>query len=115
MRRRSTVALLAALMVMAMTLGASAAFAGEMTGNGKDLWTSGDFNSEHHTLHGKSICAFSGQNDGFHHEELEEFPGDELNRVQAWGQIPKADREFLTFIGHNPGVACRGNAEPPPE
>ena len=66
MRRRSTVALLAALMVMAMTLGASAAFAGEITGNGTPLWT-GDNplpTDDHHTLNGKSLCAFSGQEDG---------------------------------------------------
>lgn len=114
MKRRSIVALFAALLVMALTLGASAAFAGEMTGNGKPLWTSGDFTSEHHTLHGKSLCAFSGQNDGFHYPDLAEFPGDENNRVQSWGQIPKEDRdEFPDYL--HPGNACNPNGEFPPE
>jgi hypothetical protein len=102
-------------MVMAMTLGASAAVAGEMTGNGTPLWTSGDFDSEHHTLHGKSLCAFSGQNDGFHHEELveEEIPGDADARVQSWGQIPKQVRDTFPSYEH-PGNACNPNGVFPP-
>jgi hypothetical protein len=54
MRRRSIVALLATLMVMTMTLGASAAFAGEKTGNG-DPTAAPD--------HGNSECLYSGLED----------------------------------------------------
>ena len=84
--------------------GASAAFAGEVTGNGKPLWTNTtDWNADH-TLHGASACAFSGQ------EDLQ-FPANpdydpNAGHSQSWGQIPKADRDFLTTIGQNPGIAC---------
>ena len=66
MKRRSTVALLAALMVMAMTLGAGAAFAGEVKGPPgpggaeggatpvADFWSGGG---------AASICSFSGLTD----------------------------------------------------
>jgi hypothetical protein len=85
--------------------GASAAFAGEVTGNGKPLWTNtSDWNVPEHTLHGASACAFSGQ------EDLQ-FPASpdydpNAGHAQSWGQIPKADRDFLTMIGSNPGIAC---------
>ncbi|MDH3615228.1 MAG: hypothetical protein OEQ90_02030 [Gammaproteobacteria bacterium] len=71
--------------------GSSAAFAGEITGNGKVL-----------TVNGKSMCAFSGQQDD-PVEDAGFFKGD---RVQNWGQIPKAFRDFLTSVGSNPGNAC---------
>ena len=85
-------------------LGSSTAFAGEITGNGKVLTTSP------HTLHGRSICAFSGQEDlQFLDEEgnplAEPHKGDP-SHAQSWGQIPKDVRDFLTTIGSNPGVAC---------
>ena len=52
MKRPTLIVLLALLMVMAMVLAASPAFAGEMTGNGKPLWTSGEYSPlSHHTLH----------------------------------------------------------------
>ena len=99
MRRRTIVALLATLLVMAMTLGASAAFAGEITGNGKSLKNADE------TLNGHSACAFSGQNDTFTGD-----PGvpdeDGFYRTQSWGQIPKEGKAFLTSIGENPGIAC---------
>jgi hypothetical protein len=65
MRRPTLIALLAALMVMAMALGASAALAGEVTGDGKVLWYPGEINDglKHHELHGESDCAFSGLED----------------------------------------------------
>ena len=105
--RRLLVVALAVLMVMGMV--ASAAFAGEVTGNGKDLST-GSFlvdGVEHHTLHGKSACAFSGLEDW---ASAEPQPNGEILVVpgvtQSWGQIPKADRDFLTSIGMSPGQAC---------
>jgi len=80
-----------------LSMGTGAALAGEITGNGK--WIAG---SKDAPLNGNSECAYSGQQDdaaadaGF-------FRGD---RVQSWGQIPKAFRDFLKSIGSNPGVAC---------
>ena len=76
-------------------VGASAAFAGEITGNGKVTGAPGHANSE---------CSFSGLEDG-----SEGTPGGPGNPPQNWGQIPKADRDFLTSIGVNPGVACNGH------
>jgi len=71
MRRRSTVALLAALMVMAMTLGASAALAGEVNGNGDETAAK---------YHGRSACLYSGLEDG-------PF---EPGTVQNWGHTKDA-------------------------
>ena len=74
-------------------LAASAAFAGEVDGKGNPV-PGGE--------NGRSECSYSGQQDdaaadaGF-------FKGD---RVQNWGQIPKAFRDFLKSIKSNPGVAC---------
>lgn len=93
--------------VVVLSLGAGAVFAGEMTGNGKSLkiedskWGTG--------LHGRSFCAFSGQNDEYH--EL----GTQYPRVQSWGQIPKAMRDAFGPLGYHPGRACNPNYGPPPE
>lgn len=72
---------------------AGAAFAGEITGNGKSL----------QPLHARSWCAFSG---------LDDADDDGFDRTQSWGQIPKAEREFLTEIGFSPGVACNAHLNP---
>ena len=90
--------------VSVVGLSSSAAFAGEITGNGKSLQT-GD-----HTLHGRSLCAFSGQEDlQFQDEEgnplAEPHKGDP-GHAQSWGQIPKEFRDFLATIGEHPGTAC---------
>jgi hypothetical protein len=72
-----------------------AAFAGEITGNGK--WIAG---SPDAPLNGKSECAFSGQQDD---------PGEPPFRgliAQSWGQIPKTVRDVLTVMGLNPGISC---------
>lgn len=88
-----------------LSLSASAAFAGEVTGNGTPLWTNGTDWSGHHTLHGKSLCAFSGQEDN-QFEASPNYSAD-AGHAQSWGQIPKADRDFLTSVLHlNPGIAC---------
>ena len=96
------------------TLGASTAFAGEFTGNGRSLhvdgggkWGTG--------LHARSECAFSGQEDlqfvddnDVPHATTKGEPG----HAQSWGQIPKEGdfgRDFLTSIGSNPGIACNPN------
>ncbi|MBA2720211.1 MAG: hypothetical protein H0U52_13375 [Chloroflexi bacterium] len=91
-----------AAVVLAMSAGA--AMAGEVTGNGKPLWTNGDVWGVEHTLHGKSLCAFSGQED-------DQFPASPFysataGHAQSWGQIPKVFRDELTVAGFNPGIAC---------
>jgi hypothetical protein len=78
-------------------LGGSAVLAGEITGSGKPL-----------TMHGRSECSFSGQ------EDLQyTWEGTTLTitrgspaHAQSWGQIPKATRDFLATIGLHPGMAC---------
>ena len=109
MTRRLLIAFCAA--VFAIGIGASAAYAGEVTGNGKSLhvqsskWGTG--------LHARSFCAFSGQEDlqFFVDEEGDTIPkvpatkGDP-GHSQSWGQIPKDTRDFLTTIGLQPGTAC---------
>jgi hypothetical protein len=77
-------------------LGSTGTFAGEITGNGKDLRDS-DGN-----LNGRSECAFSGQQDDAA-ADAGEFKGD---RTQSWGQLPNAIKHFLQSIGFTPGVAC---------
>lgn len=77
-----------------LCMGSSAAFGGEITGNGKSL------KNDDGTLNGKSECAFSGRED---EPDSGEFKG---SIAQSWGQLPKAVRDFLTSIGFNPGVAC---------
>lgn len=90
MRRWLLTAVLAALMVVAS---ASAAFAGEITGNGKTL----------EPLHANSICAYSGLND-YPDGSQDGPPG----RTQSWGQ----DVRNGIFSPHvfTPGDACRGGS-----
>jgi len=88
-------------------LGAGSAFAGEVTGNGKPLWTSTAVVDGEvvHTLHGASACAFSGQEDAQYPASPDYDPTNTAH-AQSWGQIPKTVRDFLTTIGSNPGNAC---------
>jgi hypothetical protein len=84
---------LAACAASILCLGANAAFAGEITGNGKSL------KNPDGTLNGNSACAFSGREDD---------PSDTLFRgdiAQSWGQILKAVRDSFPAFLH-PGVAC---------
>ena len=98
----------AAAAVLIASIGASAVLAGEITGNGKVLKTdSGKWGTG---LHGRSFCAFSGQEDLQFLDDLGNplpvaHKGDP-GHAQSWGQIPKAGRDFLTSIGSNPGIAC---------
>lgn len=104
MRRALLVAVLAALMVAAM--GAGAALAGEVTGNGKSLHLEGG------GLHGKSACAFSGQEDlQFFTDDENEIPKETVTKgdpghAQSWGQIPKGIRDTIAPLGFHPGTAC---------
>ena len=81
--------------------GASTAFAGESTGNGKPTGMRGNANS---------ICAFSGQNPERFLDPSD--PHYEPGHTQSWGQIPKEFRAELTAMGESPGQACNGNLNP---
>jgi hypothetical protein len=80
-------------------VGAGAAFAGESTWNGRYI-----NGSDAAPLHGKSACAYSGQNP----EGLlsPDDPNYEPGRVQNWGHEGQDGRAFLSSIGFNPGIAC---------
>jgi hypothetical protein len=118
--RKNFLAAVACIAAMA-AFGAGSAMAGEITGNGKPLWTStivdpntGDVS---HTLHGNSICAFSGQ------EDLQ-FVDDKGNplanptkgdpgHAQSWGQLVQAgvfDPSQLKGNGPSPGTTCNGHS-----
>jgi hypothetical protein len=110
MKRRLIMGIVAAALLA--SLSASAVLGGEITGNGKSLkvdgggkWGTG--------LHARSLCAFSGQEDLQFLDEngvpLAVPHKGEPGHAQAWGQIPKADRDFLTSVGSNPGIACNPN------
>ena len=84
-----------------LCLAASAAVAGEITGNGKSL------KNDDGTLNGRSACAFSGRQDNFAVDEG--FFRHML--TQAWGQVFKDIRATLP----GPGVSCnptRSTGEP---
>jgi hypothetical protein len=90
-----------------VVFGAGPALAGEVTGNGKPLWTNTtDWTVEPHFLHGNSICAFSGQED----TQFPASPDYDPNsgHAQSWGQIPKAVRDSFPAEMH-PGIACNGH------
>jgi hypothetical protein len=99
MRRRSTVALLAALIVMAMTLGASAALAGEVTGSGQG-GPDGD-GAPGATESANSICAFSGLNDDPDDPRL--FEG---GLVQSFGNIIQEAIDTEGFGYGTPGASA---------
>jgi hypothetical protein len=90
-----------------LSLGAGAAFGGEITGNGKSLQMPYEDSKWGTGLHARSECAYSGQED-------DQFVGDgskgDPAHAQSWGQIPKSGpgftRDFLTSIGAHPGIAC---------
>ena len=100
--RRLGVAISVAAVVL--SLSASAAFAGEITGNGrlKDV-------------NGRSFCAFSGQEDLQWYTDNSDTTAKPVptkgdpGHSQSWGQIPKAVRDQLTLAGFNPGIACNPN------
>jgi hypothetical protein len=107
----SRLGLAVSVAAIVLSLSASAVLAGEITGNGKVLkvdgggkWGTG--------LHARSFCAYSGQEDL--QFEAGGSKGDPAH-AQSWGQIPKADRDFLASIGAHPGMACNPNIGPPPE
>jgi hypothetical protein len=91
--KRFSVALSAAAVVLSLSAGA--AFAGEITGNGRSL----------EPLHANSICAYSGQNDDPLGLDPENGPP---GRVQSYGQVVRAVGGGV--LGGIPGTACRGGS-----
>ena len=72
------------------------ASAGEITGNGQLK-----------TVKAASICAYSGQNDGFHIPRLAVNDADAARRVQNYG----TDKKFLPLPKGTPGMACKPGGE----
>lgn len=106
MRTRAVIA--AAACALAIGVSASAAFAGEVTGNGKE--TAGP-------AHANSICVFSGQNDDPDAPLSLDFsvaPDGPGGIAQSYGQNVKLGADPHVF---NPGDACRGGSNPhnPPD
>ena len=93
-KRLGAVAICAAALV---SVGASSALAGEVTGNGKPLWIAVTEDGGH-VLHGKSPCAFSG---------LEDLAGSPLRTQtphEVWlGPIPDL---VVNPAPGTPGTAC---------
>jgi hypothetical protein len=98
-----TTKLVAAISAAALLLsvGATSALAGEITGNGVLI-----------EVNGHSYCAYSGQEDlqwyttDADTQLKDVFVRGDPNHAQNWGQIDKATRDYLTSIGLNPGLAC---------
>ena len=92
MRRRLVRALCAAAVVLSLT--ASAAFAGEVTGNGDKTGQN----------QGRSWCSFSGQNDRV------ECEGPTDTRAQSFGQDNKVSVHAGDgSLGGVPGTMCNPN------
>jgi hypothetical protein len=87
--------LAAAAALVAMSLAASAALAGEITGHGRSL----------EPLHSNSICAYSGLNDDPTGIDPENGPP---GRTQSYGQDVR--NGFIAPQAFNPGDACRGGS-----
>lgn len=83
-----------------IVLSTSVSYAGEWTGNDRSL------KQEDGSLHGSSVCAFSGQNDTYSGNP--DIPdGDGFTRTQNWGQVDGETRAFLGTIGLHPGDSCK--------
>jgi hypothetical protein len=96
----------AALCAGVIVGGTGLSSAGEVTGTGKSLQIAP------HTLHGASICAFSGLNDAYSGDP--DVPDEDgFTRTQSWGQVDPGARAFLGTIGLHPGDACRPGTEEP--
>ena len=117
MRKRSSLALLkiAILAVAVVTgLGASAAFAGEVTGNcnhadnaeAQENCKGQEQGPGTRVSNGSSWCSFSGQND----DPNEPGPGG--GNTQSWGQLVSKgaeDPSALKGTGDSPGTTCNEN------
>lgn len=85
--------LTAACAAMLLTLGASTALAGELTGNGTSL----------KPLHANSECAFSG---------LDDADDDGFVHTQSFGRLSQEQRDFFRSIGVTPDNLCNGHMNP---
>jgi hypothetical protein len=88
-----------------MVLGASAAHAGEITGNGKSL------KNPDGTLNGNSLCAYSGINDTPNGLSLPIGPGGSLVMIDPGGDV-QSFGYFLSqfdFVGDPSDPATRGS------
>jgi ABC-type sugar transport system substrate-binding protein len=105
MRRSTLITLLAALMVMAMALGASAALAGEVKGPSGDP-TVQNTNYTGALDHAKSACAASGLNDWDRSDPSDQNESKVQTAADSWKyyELPKGSPGTL-FGG--PGL-CRG-------
>jgi hypothetical protein len=92
MRKRILAPVIA--LAAALAIATSAAFAGEITGNGTPTQAPANANSE---------CSFSG---------LDDPDDDGFVHTQNWGQLSKEQREFLASIGVAPWTACNGHLSP---
>jgi hypothetical protein len=91
---------------LTLSVGVSAALAGEVTGNGKSL------KNPDGTLNGKSECAFSGLNDTYSGDPT--VPDEDgFFRTQNWGQVGTEGRAFLRSIGVDPKHLCNPTGGPP--
>jgi hypothetical protein len=100
-RKRSMLA--AVLCAAAVTCaGSSAAFAGEITGNGKP--TAGP-------SHANSICVFSGKNDDPSAPLDGSGPNGPGGQSQSYGQEVRLG--LISPHAFNPGDACRGGSNVP--
>ena len=100
----------AAVSAIVAAFAAGAALAGEATGN---FGTTGKQTpigaAPENAPHAASICSFSGQNPERFLDPSDPNSGFEPGRTQSWGQIPKADRDFLRTVGAAPGQSCNGH------
>ena len=95
LRRLAVTTVMCATSVAAVGVGTAGA--GEITGNGN-----------YKPVKAQSICAYSGQNDGFHDLAHAESPADALSRVQSYGQIIRTGETLPSFL--RPGSACNGRS-----
>lgn len=99
-RRMTRFGVATSVAAVVLSLSASAALAGDITGNGKYI-----AGSDAAPLNGRSECAYSGLNDEY-------YIGGDLThtRTQSWGRLPKSGGFFtkdnLTALGWNPGNTC---------
>jgi hypothetical protein len=104
MLRKAIVTMACAVAFLGAT--GSAAFAGELTGNGKP--TQG-------TAHANSICVFSGQNDDptapiISANPIPEAPNGPGGRTQSYGQDVRYKLLNPSIV--TPGETCRGGSNP---
>ena len=101
MRKRIVAAAICAVGVVSLSAGT--ALAGEITGNGRPLWTNTTEWDAPHTLHGQSACAFSGQEDDQYGAGQNPDYNPDAFHAQSWGQIA---RHLQGAAGGVPGTEC---------